>query len=1318
MATPQSQHISLCNHKSTVSGSQKRPSTRLPVTSKEPGESLPGTQPRPETQYSGKSRHGDIGRNVERDGASQNERNAHPSYGTTYSRAHTPRTPVSQTLHPDGTMLTPSPAPPSHPQYVAGPSPAAKTPSLFSGSTVSAYESPRSALRRKPSTIDQYAFRAKTDPDSIQEHQELVEIAHDTISDPFPGSIFGIAFPPTGANRQDGKRAPKSKRGSTTVVEPQPVRTLVSPQPSTTNTTTKSHPRGHEGGTIQQSKSRVPSQTAESVASRLPTRNAPTSKETLSSRSQKDIRSKPRGTDLLFNDVSISQKAETVPTVSAAYQTERPPQTATAQVIDHASRRTGLPSSPAAYRDLGLPKSRSKDATTATQIASNSARPVQIPPEFAHLNVDVPPVKPSADTTAPRRPSRDGTPSLMEYQGPSPIVHSNLPPIYTSYHKRTPSLETPVSVTSPASSSSRRLFGFSPRSSSRDASPRVDFAISPPPSARLFSCGGTGSAKDAQPPVDRKGSPMIGPGPSPSKSPRFGFLHRKPKEEQKRLEKPRREPRRGPAAGTGHEGYGRFGFRGRSGTSASGSSPGRSPSADSLASSNAPPSTTSSAVTQTESDIDDFLRERLSPVILRGQGSSSTMSATASKRESSDAKPSIATTSPTSSSIYSTDSPDPAAFTRGLNIGASSHDRPVKGFRRLSGGSGDDPAEHPADMAVRRSMRLSKVLGIPGSPSTPAPISIAVDRIGPAGRHGADPAANVPRQRRTGPTMFTSEEGREGHWLKTSRSNIPARSSGRLNFFQRAAKGQDRPVINPNALPAAVPEPQHQTARYALMDTVESVALEDIETMVLGDSHMSPKSHKSHGGNSTAHPLVPYEQRHLALLPSPPALEETKPRRRSPPILMLRTDSAESPELLRAQTAMAMPAKSPQLVDIPRSQPPTPQTSQPLSPHVPRLSPIGRIPRVISRRDRERKLPDQSFSRPFAKSQPRPAVKPPGSFYAEIRHLASPPGSQPTSSTTGPSELASAGPKDNTPTDPSSVSAFDAYMSKTPVDEFIAFSPRKNSELSYTSSSGIASVSSKHTYQYHLTGAHGEEDVWHEYNDLLDEVLPEKTPLSTGSSLGQPFQYADIESDIERRVPINKPLPSLPLKYDINLGGLNTKRANLADVHDSRPPAAYAQPIDIPGTPFSISEYVAGYGDRTSGMAGSSSRLSMPWAHRSSMQPVRANHPPSRRSHASTHSRSMSLPETPFQQPHSPSADDVRNPQMLSSVAGETADKSVEAALLKRDALMTSKWLSFGRVLFSPAQDEAESGSDAKILVVDGLGKGKQSVYNLLDYAN
>ncbi|KAK8200969.1 hypothetical protein M8818_006289 [Zalaria obscura] len=977
MATPQSQHISLCNHKSTVSGSQKRPSTRLPVTSKEPGESLPGTQPRPETQYSGKSRHGDIGRNVERDGASQNERNAHPSYGTTYSRAHTPRTPVSQTLHPDGTMLTPSPAPPSHPQYVAGPSPAAKTPSLFSGSTVSAYESPRSALRRKPSTIDQYAFRAKTDPDSIQEHQELVEIAHDTISDPFPGSIFGIAFPPTGANRQDGKRAPKSKRGSTTVVEPQPVRTLVSPQPSTTNTTTKSHPRGHEGGTIQQSKSRVPSQTAESVASRLPTRNAPTSKETLSSRSQKDIRSKPRGTDLLFNDVSISQKAETVPTVSAAYQTERPPQTATAQVIDHASRRTGLPSSPAAYRDLGLPKSRSKDATTATQIASNSARPVQIPPEFAHLNVDVPPVKPSADTTAPRRPSRDGTPSLMEYQGPSPIVHSNLPPIYTSYHKRTPSLETPVSVTSPASSSSRRLFGFSPRSSSRDASPRVDFAISPPPSARLFSCGGTGSAKDAQPPVDRKGSPMIGPGPSPSKSPRFGFLHRKPKEEQKRLEKPRREPRRGPAA-----------------------------------------------------------------------------------------------------------------------------------------------------------------------------------------------------------------------------------------------------------------------------------------------------------------------------------------------------DSAESPELLRAQTAMAMPAKSPQLVDIPRSQPPTPQTSQPLSPHVPRLSPIGRIPRVISRRDRERKLPDQSFSRPFAKSQPRPAVKPPGSFYAEIRHLASPPGSQPTSSTTGPSELASAGPKDNTPTDPSSVSAFDAYMSKTPVDEFIAFSPRKNSELSYTSSSGIASVSSKHTYQYHLTGAHGEEDVWHEYNDLLDEVLPEKTPLSTGSSLGQPFQYADIESDIERRVPINKPLPSLPLKYDINLGGLNTKRANLADVHDSRPPAAYAQPIDIPGTPFSISEYVAGYGDRTSGMAGSSSRLSMPWAHRSSMQPVRANHPPSRRSHASTHSRSMSLPETPFQQPHSPSADDVRNPQMLSSVAGETADKSVEAALLKRDALMTSKWLSFGRVLFSPAQDEAESGSDAKILVVDGLGKGKQSVYNLLDYAN
>jgi hypothetical protein len=56
-------------------------------------------------------------------------------------------------------------------------------------------------------------------------------------------------------------------------------------------------------------------------------------------------------------------------------------------------------------------------------------------------------------------------------------------------------------------------------------------------------------------------------------------------------------------------------------------------------------------------------------------------------------------------------------------------------------------------------------------------------------------------------------------------------------------------------------------------------------------------------------------------------------------------------------------------------------------------------------------------------------------------------------------------------------------------------------------------------------------------------------------------------------------------------------------------------------------------------------------------------------------------------------------------------------ANLRFGALMTSKWLSFGRVLFSPAHVELNARGENRVLILDGLGKD-WSFYVALNYPN
>jgi SAM-dependent methyltransferase len=69
----------------------------------------------------------------------------------------------------------------------------------------------------------------------------------------------------------------------------------------------------------------------------------------------------------------------------------------------------------------------------------------------------------------------------------------------------------------------------------------------------------------------------------------------------------------------------------------------------------------------------------------------------------------------------------------------------------------------------------------------------------------------------------------------------------------------------------------------------------------------------------------------------------------------------------------------------------------------------------------------------------------------------------------------------------------------------------------------------------------------------------------------------------------------------------------------------------------------------------------------------------------------------------------------LADIAEITPVDPADIAALRYGAMMTSKWLSFGRVLFSPAHNELQLAEEPRVLVVDGLGSD-WSYYVALTY--
>lgn len=273
--------------------------------------------------------------------------------------------------------------------------------------------------------------------------------------------------------------------------------------------------------------------------------------------------------------------------------------------------------------------------------------------------------------------------------------------------------------------------------------------------------------------------------------------------------------------------------------------------------------------------------------------------------------------------------------------------------------------------------------------------------------------------------------------------------------------------------------------------------------------------------------------------------------------------------------------------------------------------------------------------------------------------------------------------------------------------EFLSLPLRKGSDFSdLTNTTALSSCSETSNEERRgNVGWLGDEDVWNEYNDLIDQVLSPADltepveefvePPSAGSSLGAPFYgdetyTAQIGSGLLPRIHA--------LIRDIEP---TETESDATGYHAQDRLSQFLQPAATPNTPYSLSDIIAGYADRTESYASSKARQSTASGY------------------SSIYSR-KSVPPLPVSKVESGdtfsvAAEGTDAPSKRTSLVAPVSPskRRTADADLRFGALMTSKWLSFGRVLFSPAHNEVKTGRDVRVLIVDGLGKGTNTRYDI-----
>ncbi|ROW08788.1 hypothetical protein VMCG_02896 [Cytospora schulzeri] len=916
-------------------------------------------------------------------------------------------------------------------------------------------------------------------------------------------------------------------------------------------------------------------------------------------------------------------------------------------------RLSPIASAPPLWNSSQKPLKKNGDTTDApSKPVRELKKPVSTVPSSSKTTTTARPAWGMGNATTtrpvpPRRPSREGTTDLNSQLGlPMPVVHSNLSSTSLADRRRS-------NTNLPSTQSSRSTTPSQVDRSQQPPAPRVGREPTPAPHAAAAAPGAQ-TAKPEPLKTARTPSPNV----SSSFKTRFPLFSRRNKSVSEvapngSAEKKDRPPRKGPAAGTGHEGYGRLGqARRRSGSMSTALRviPGTMSSQESLAS-NQP--------------SDPFLAERMNPVVIAGgeivenRNVSSDMSRTESSQAYASSRPSLGSKNNSEVSLSSIETGNPL-WPSALPRGATP--TPAQGFRRPSDSSDSDGLPMKPTLAARRSIQRLKPSEKVNT-SVPKPIAVRPGVPTPSiNSHDTTLVSDDSLPRRMA-TKADSAHPAPKKLIKRPKSPRKWNLFGRSSQAVSTKKQPEAPQLSA-AVKAVQPKP---VAFYAMIDSSEQEDNGSVDVKeVLREAQVSSRP------------------------PSPPP-QNPSPSEGRPSVSRNQSQETgvgdvqvEKPEVTQLPRSMpAVQARKPSDSAQPNRVPQPSSTPRTVSTRPSRLPQVGRIPKVTS--SRPEPMPLKSFSRPFKRaslqSRPLPGPQVPSDEF--VAKGPSPPNpSSPVDGARLEEKTTSAQTGTNpTPTyKPSNDLPSEASRSQ---NEFFIFPRHKRTESTSTSSSSSCSellaYSNATAVVPSPSAPMAEDEIWDEYNDLIgDDAI--RVPPSAGSSQGRPFHlemWGRLLAN-ENGQSLESPTIDMHAESDCE-----------TDVYSSDMTAKINEALEAAGGPtssFSISEFVSGYGDDDNSKNNTDNKMT-----------------PQALSHRRT-STSWSL-----------QAGIVRQSHASGSSQGSDENSPVSQVNLRVGSMTVSKWLTFGHVLFSPVRDELvpKVGSLKRhsILVIDGLGNDDWSFY-------
>ena len=1174
-------------------------------------------------------------------------------------------------------------------------------------------------LRRKAPSYDQrrrYALSESSsshDPTPPRPSRDNASLPAD-MSDPFPEAIFGVGVPelPTLTSRIPTTRpmysaqATSSSRMASFAARQLPDRPhLVDVVPSITTFT---HSSGSESRLSDSPGAFSQTSTPTSLSSHSPGITLPVKSTTLRTRQISPTRSRPPvtrrrvvGSTVRDDEDSTSVEGlsclkESI-TSSSSSSTLRGLERVEKLSSTHATPHISSPilSSERPARSASRPDNKvgqAKQPLGPVDPRQMPKRKTEHPTSLAQSSPRVPSVLPKKRSgQPPSRPSREGTPNLDDRSQPSPVVQSNLQYLATTGHTRRESLDKVLN--SPRSQADwqqeRPPIGRSPSitstSSIRPSRLRSPLAMnqdSSKPSTAPVLQRRAGLPLNTRPPVEAlKKEPSLLNASSGKATSRFGFfsLRTKSPSDSGLSEVAEKPAKKGPAAGTGHEGYNKYRRRGRTGSMGTSASRDRSTSSGSTSHSVATSMRQSNIAGTSEPEMDDFLRERLAPVVISGGGKigkyyhGTDLSHISSKENNDEIR--LRNITANMSTLESRGVAQPESKeTHWINPSVDNElDQLHKG----------------PTLAARRSLHRSQ-LGDPEPIRIPNPIKTALPPS-PSLKSHDTLASAIPR---TDSSLKMSEdlqdvsEGREGNWFGSKQRGKRARSPRKWNFFHRSQTStQDLTNTRPHQkdgsledLPATISKLPfaRPVAHYAMLDSNETSGAELVEDLMSDvEDLLSPQDSDHTEPARLATVMKAKEQKLSMLLPSPPQFPVEFQHLGKP------ISRSKTPDITPLPLQSALPVQSNLHSQV--------ETFAEATPKISRLAQVGRIPRVISKRDRLHKPPPQSFSRPFARSPGSGMTNIEDEIPLEITHPPTRPvlaiqtkwiSSQP-SAEPGPGKPASA-----------PVGSHD-LSSPANRGEFLIHPPRNGSDVSGSSSSGVPSFVGTTAIPSQPESTLDGDEVWNEYDELLDNVLPRvassSIPAKSPRAENRPFQKGTAKP--QGPIPRTLNRGSLIVGFPIDQAAAETATPTrlMPPAHSLLNPLSRTSQLSAVQSPLSFTDLYAGYADR---------------------QSVSTN---TKRESSSTSSR-YSVASIQSKSASRTSHDDIV-PKRHTQILAEKIRRGIgNDSNLRPSALMTSRWLSFGRVLFSPAHDEIRNNRQDRVLVLDGLGNDDWSFYCALNY--